>query len=101
MSFFCNTDKEAEDLNIKELYQARVCNGYDELSKYSYKVLIEKHKHLTFYKKIEKRYPPKDRGSIIRWLYRGLSMEQAIQKMEKQREIRTTCVNKALAKKGK
>jgi len=86
MSYFCNSDKEAIDLNIKELYQPKVCDGYDELSKINYKVLIEKHKHLPFYKKIAKRYPPKDRGSIIRWLYRGLSMEQALQKIEKQRE---------------
>lgn len=100
MSYYCNSDKEAPQLNVKEVYQVRVCDGYDDLSKINYKSLIEEHKDLPFYKKIEKRYPPKDRGTIIRWLYRGLSMEQALQKIEKQREIRTKCVNKALSKKG-
>ena len=101
MSYYCNSDKEAEDLNLKEVYQVRVCDGYDDLSKVTYKELIEEHKKLPFYKKINTRYGPKDRGTIIRWLYRGLSLEQALQKIDKQRDIRTICVNKALRKKGK
>jgi len=98
MSYFCNTDKEASELNTKELFKIKVCNGWDNLSYISYKVLNKEHKHLPFFNKINKRFMPKDCGTIIRWLYRGLTLEQAIKKVNNSIKVRTYCITKALEK---
>ena len=64
----------------------KVCSGYDFYSSITYKELIEKNKHLAFYKVIENKYKfltKQEIGSLIRWLYRGLSLEKATNKVIK------------------
>ncbi len=80
--YYCNSEKEPKKLNYKDITRLiKVCDGYDDLSEVKYNELIENTKHLDFYKYID-RYHPQDQGSLIRWLYRGLSLNQAIAKIE-------------------
>ena len=69
---------ELAKLQIKSI---KVCNRYDYLSSISYKKLIEKNNHLPFFKEIS-HYKPRHQGVIIRWLYRGLPLKRAINKIE-------------------
>lgn len=75
--FYCGVDKDLENFTLKDVKKVKVCDGRDELSSVKYSELIEKHKHLPFYE-VLKVYKPQDRGSIIRWLYRGLTLKQAL-----------------------
>ena len=85
--YYCNVNKEPEQLNYKDVTRLiKVCHGYDDLSKVYYKTLINESKDLDFYQHI-KHYQPKEQGSIIRWLYRGLSLRQALLKTENQINI--------------
>ena len=85
--YYCNVDKEPEELTYKDItYHLKVCNKYDNMSSVPYTRLIEESKDLNFYKHI-KHYNPKDQGTIIRWLYRGLSLHQALLKIESQLEL--------------
>lgn len=78
---YCGIDLASLD---KKRPKIKVCGGYDFYSSFSYKVLIEKNKHLPFMNKVKEEYPflgDKDLGSLIRWLYRGMTLEQAINKV--------------------
>lgn len=89
--YYCNSDKEPEELNYLELTNIRVCGGYDSLSCIKSKQLIEDNRHLKFYKLISE-YRIIDQGSVIRWLYRGLTLEQALAKVNHQIQVREYCI---------
>lgn len=93
MMYYCNSDKEPEKLKYYELKTIKVCNGYDSLSKFNYHKLIDDNKHLKFFNKI-KNYQDKDKGVIIRWLYRGLSLQQSIDKMDQEIQRREKFINR-------
>ena len=80
--YYCGVDKEPEDLLHEDILDLKVCDRHDTLSNMSYSVLIETHKHLAFYGKI-KHLPKINKGVFIRWLYRGLSFNQAKIKVNK------------------
>lgn len=82
MNFYCGTPKTPDELTLNEVKSTiKVCNGYDDLSKINCHKLVEDNKDLEFMKMIRK-YPVTYQGKLIRWLYRGLSLYQAIYKIE-------------------
>ena len=83
---YCNSNKEAPELSLYELKKIKVCNKRDFMSTKLYKSLIQENKHLPFFEEIED-YTPKQQGTIIRWLYRGLSLIQACEKVKEEIRI--------------
>jgi len=75
---YCGT-KLSEIKDLKKIY---VCNGNDYLSQISAKELVKKNKHLPFYKNLRKGISIKMQGVLIRWLYRGLPFDRALDKIE-------------------
>ncbi len=77
----------------------KVCNGHDFYSSISYKKLIENNKHLPFYSFIKENYSffhDQQIGILIRWLYRGLTLELAIRKVRNDYEITQKCIKKSV-----
>jgi hypothetical protein len=80
---YCGLDLAKLNPKSKKI---KVCNGRDYYSRFSYKELLERNGHLPFLKKVKDDNPElKDihLGILIRWLYRGMTLEQAVAKAKK------------------
>lgn len=71
-----------------------VCNGRDYYSNISYKTLIERNSHLPFFAELKEYCPEftdQQIGSVIRWLYRGMKLYDAVEKVESDRRWSSRC----------
>ncbi len=75
---YAAVQKPPNELTVKDLLDLRVVNGHDEFTSMSFADLKKAVKDYDWYDKYIKPLSMKsDKASVIRWVYRGLTPEQA------------------------
>lgn len=83
----------------KKKPKINVCNNRDFYSSFTYKTLIEQNKHLPFFKRIKNEFHyfnDKQIGVAIRWLYRGMTFDEAMNKASYEYEKQQRFMDKAI-----